>query len=184
MAKLEEIQAREREEINVTCTQQEPKPAVQPGNNEEGNSKGGRALVSPPEVFKGECDKADDFLQDFDLCWRLNCQHPAMKQPYNCVILALSYMRGSTTIRNWVKAEMKKMDKLTSMLRHHPVLYKSEQLWMEFRSDFENVFTNMTKVQDAEAALEQIHINREESIDEYISCFEDLMQKAGWGKYD
>ena len=55
---------------------------------------------------------------------------------------------------------------------------------MEFRSDFENVFTNTTKVQDVEAALEQIHIQHEESIDEYISRFEDLMQKAGWGEYD
>ena len=184
MAELEEVQAHEREEINVTRTQPEPAPAVRPGNDEEGNGKGGRALVSPPEAFKGERDKADDFLQDFDLCWRLNRQHPAMRRPYDRVMLALSYMRGSTTIRNWVKAEMKKIDELTSVSRHHPVPYESERLWMEFRADFENAFTNTTKVQDAEAALEQIHINREESIDEYISRFEDLMQKAGWGEYD
>lgn len=50
--------------------------------------------------------------------------------------------------------------------------------------DFENTFTNTTKVQDAEAALEQIHINCKESINEYISRFEDLMQKASWGEYD
>ena len=54
MAELEEIQAHEHEEINVTRTQQEPKPVVRPGNDEEGNSKGGQALVFPPEVFKGE----------------------------------------------------------------------------------------------------------------------------------
>jgi hypothetical protein len=41
------------------------------------------------------------------------------------------------------------------------------------------MFTNMTKVQNAEAALEGIHIQHEESIDQYISHFEDLMQKAG-----
>jgi hypothetical protein len=34
------------------------------------------------------------------------------------------------------------------------------------------------------AALEGIHIQRKESIDQYISCFENLMQKAGWGKYN
>ena len=107
-----------------------------------------------------------------------------MRRPYDRVILALSYMRGSTTIRNWVKAEMKKIDELTSVSRHHPILYESERLWVEFRSDFENVFTNTTKVQDVEAALEQIHINCKESIDEYISRFEDLMQKAGWGEYN
>ena len=49
-----------------------------------------------------------------------------MKRPYDRVMLALSYMRGSTTIRNWVKAEMKKLDKLTSVSHHHPVPYESE----------------------------------------------------------
>ena len=107
-----------------------------------------------------------------------------MKRPYDRVILALFYMRGSTTIRNWVKAEMKKMDELTSVSCHHPVPYESKQLWMEFRLDFENMFTNTTKVQDVKAALKQIHINCKESIDEYILCFEDLMQKAGWGEYN
>jgi hypothetical protein len=50
--------------------------------------------------------------------------------------------------------------------------------------DFDDAFTNTTKVQDAEAALEHIHIQHEEFIDQYISHFEDLMQKAGWGKYN
>ena len=42
MAELEEVQAHEREEINVTRTQPEPVPVVQPRNDEEGNGKGGR----------------------------------------------------------------------------------------------------------------------------------------------
>jgi hypothetical protein len=50
--------------------------------------------------------------------------------------------------------------------------------------DFDDAFTNMTKVQDAEAVLEHIHIQHEELIDQYISHFEDLMQKASWGEYD
>ena len=162
----------------------EPAPAVQP-RDEETNGKGGdQALVSPPEVFKGERDKAKDFIQDFDLCWRLNHQHPAMKCPYNCIMLALSYMRGSATIRNWVKHKMRKIDTLTSVANRQPILYDSKRLWTEFRSDFDDAFTNTTKVQDAEAALEHIHIQHEESIDQYITCFEDLMQKAGWGEYD
>jgi hypothetical protein len=46
----------------------------------------------PPEVFKGDQDKAEDFIQDFDLCWHLNCQHAAMKHPYDQIMLALFYM--------------------------------------------------------------------------------------------
>ena len=107
-----------------------------------------------------------------------------MKRPYDRIMLALSYMRGSAMIRNWVKHEMKKIDALTSVANRRPIPYDSERLWTEFRSDFDDTFTNTTKVQDAEAALEHIHIQREESIDQYITRFEDLMQKASWGEYD
>jgi hypothetical protein len=99
-------------------------------------------------------------------------------------MLALSYMRGNMMIQNWVKFEMRRIDAMTSMANRNPVPYESEQLWMEFQMDFDDAFTNMTKVQDAEAVLEHIHIQHEELINQYILHFEDLMQKASWGEYD
>jgi len=60
----------------------------------------------------------------------------------------------------------------------------SKCLWMEFRSDFKEAFTNTTKVQDMEAALKHICIQARETIDQYTTCFEDLIQKASWGEYD
>ena len=132
MATQEEVRQyhedKEREEVNVTRAPKEPAPAVQPREEETNGKGGGRALVSPPKVFKGEQDKAEDFIQDFDLCWRLNRQHPAMKRPYDRIMLALSYMKGSATIRNWVKHEMRKIDALTSVANRRPIPYDSKRL--------------------------------------------------------
>ena len=60
----------------------------------------------------------------------------------------------------------------------------SEQLWGEFQMEFESMFTNMTKLQDAEAALEHIRIQQGKSIDQYISHFEDIMNKANWPEHN
>ena len=98
------------EEINFTRRTgeaNEPTPEVQ---SEESPGREGKTLLSPPTPFTGERAKAEDFLQDFNICWRLNRQHPALKKPYDRVILALSFMRGNTAIRNWVRHEMAKMD--------------------------------------------------------------------------
>ena len=61
---------------------------------------------------------------------------------------------------------------------------EDERLWGIFQSEFETAFTNTTKVQDAEAALEHIRIQQGENIDQYIARFEDLMERAQWGDRD
>jgi len=147
MATLEEVQQYEQHEeaqANVTVAGREPVLVVQPGNDT--NDKGGKSLIFPPKVFTGKRAKAEDFIQDFDLCWRLNRSHPSFKQPYNQIILALSYIRGNTAIQNWVKHKMHKIDVLTSIAHMNPVPYISKHLWTEFWSDFNMAFTNMTKV--------------------------------------
>ena len=103
-----------------------------------------------------------------------------MKVLYDRVMLALSYMQGNMAIRNWVRHMMNTIDGMVSVARFSPVLVNSERLWGEFQMEFETAFTNMTKLQDTEVALEHIHIQQGENIDQYIACFEDLMDKAGW----
>ena len=169
-------------QVNVMAAGYEPTPAVQP--KEDNGTLGGKALISPPKVFTGDWSKADDFLQDFKLCWRLNQGHPAMKILYDQVMLALSYMQGNIAIRNWVRHMMNTIDGMVSMARFSPIPVTSEQLWGEFQVEFETTFTNTTKLQDTEAALEHIHIQQGENIDQYIAHFEDLMDKAGWLKCD
>lgn len=168
------------EEINVTIAPQMA-PNVPP-KEPAGTSK---ALLSPPEPFSGDRAKAEDFLQDFELCRRLNRTHPTILLPYDRVMVALSYMRGNTAVKNWVRHEMGIMDHLTSVANEKgPISYGNEKLWRRFTEDFRDAFANTTKQQDAEAALERIHVQPQESIDQYIARFEDLIDKAGWSPLD
>ena len=103
-----------------------------------------------------------------------------MKVLYDQVMLALSYMQKNMAIRNWVQHIMNTINGMVSVARFSPIPVTSERLWGEFQVEFETAFTNTTKLQDAEAVLEHICIQQGENIDQYITCFEDLMDKAGW----
>ena len=79
---------------------------------------------------------------------------------------------------------MNTINGMVSTARFSPVPVTSKQLWGEFQVEFETAFINMTKLQDAEAMLEHIHIQQGKTIDQYIAHFEDLMDKAGWLEHD
>ena len=87
-------------------------------------------------------------------------------------------------IRNWVKHVMNSIDGMVSMVQFAPVPLTSKCLWGGFQAEFEEAFTNMTKVQDTEAALEHVHIQQGKGIDQCIAHFKDLMQKANWTEHD
>jgi hypothetical protein len=57
---------------------------------------------SPPNVFDGTRDKVDSFLQAFGLYRAINRQHITMREPYNCIMMMLSYMKGPK-IDDWVQ---------------------------------------------------------------------------------
>jgi hypothetical protein len=55
---------------------------------------------SPPNVFDGTRDKVNSFLQAFGLYRAINCQHITMREPYNRIMMMLSYMKGPK-INDW-----------------------------------------------------------------------------------
>ena len=79
---------------------------------------------------------------------------------------------------------MNQIDEMIDRRRFTPLKVEDERLWGIFQSEFETAFTNTTKVQDMEAALEHIRIQQGKNIDQYIARFEDLMERAQWGKRD
>jgi hypothetical protein len=56
---------------------------------------------SPPNMFDGTRDKVDSFLQAFSLYRAINQCHITIREPYNCIIMMLFYMKGPK-IDNWV----------------------------------------------------------------------------------
>jgi hypothetical protein len=56
---------------------------------------------SPPNTFDGTRDKVDSFLQAFRLYRAINRRHITMREPYNRIMMMLSYMKGPK-IDDWV----------------------------------------------------------------------------------
>jgi len=54
-----------------------------------------------------------------------------------------------------------------------------EQLWIEFSCDFRHAFTNTASEQQAYGELASCTMGNK-TINEYITQFEHLLQKAGW----
>jgi hypothetical protein len=60
---------------------------------------------SPPNVFDGTRDKVDSFLQAFGLYRAINRQHITMREPYNCIMMMLSYMKGPKLMIGYTKRQ-------------------------------------------------------------------------------
>jgi hypothetical protein len=56
---------------------------------------------SAPSVFDGSQDKSNNFMQAFDLYRTINRQHNVFANPYNRVMMCLSYMKGPK-VNDWV----------------------------------------------------------------------------------
>jgi hypothetical protein len=63
----------------------------------------------PPSVFDGTRHKSEFFLREFKRYKRLNCTNDIMTNPYNRVIIALSYIKGPN-IDTWVDAQETLLD--------------------------------------------------------------------------
>jgi hypothetical protein len=60
---------------------------------------------SPLNMFNGTRDKVDSFLQAFGLYRAINQQHITMREPYNHIMMMLSYMKGPK-IDDWVREKV------------------------------------------------------------------------------
>jgi hypothetical protein len=94
-------------------------------------------------------------------------------------MLALSYMGGKPVIDNWIKNELKRVDARIDD-DDEPIRTTDERTWRLFQKDFDDAFTNTTKTEDAEAELERLQIQQDETVDQYIARFEDLAERADW----
>jgi hypothetical protein len=63
-----------------------------------------------PAVFTRDRLKSDTFMREFNMYKAMNDNHITMVNPYKCVVLALSLMRGPA-IEDWVDTQLKELDK-------------------------------------------------------------------------
>ena len=88
-------------------------------------------------------------------------------------------------INNWVLQQMERLYlKCNGDLANGiPPTYHTddERLWIEFSQDFKRAFANTVSEQRAYGELANCTMGNM-SIDEYITQFEHLLQKAGWDR--
>jgi hypothetical protein len=68
----------------------------------------------PPTVFTGDRTESDKFLKEFKQWRLLNRDHNEMKQLYNCILMALTYIKGPR-VDDWQEA---RLEELTSTNLH------------------------------------------------------------------
>jgi Retrotransposon gag protein len=130
---------------------------------------------SPPNVFNGTRDKVDSFLQAFGLYRAINRRHITMREPYNCIIMMLSYMKGPK-IDDWVRKKATLLETAVSNGTANP---NNEHVWNMFIEEFMEAFMDTTRWEQAMLDLINIQIKGED-LDTYISTFHHLHERAGW----
>ena len=101
-----------------------------------------------------------------------------MATPLDRIGIALSYIRGKR-VDDWVEYTLNKVDRALAQ----GVQPQHEALWNMFLRDFQLAFTNTTKVQSTHQDLLDLKM-KPGDLDSYISSFEHLRTRAGWGADD
>jgi Retrotransposon gag protein len=131
----------------------------------------GKLAGLPPTVFTGECMESDKFLKEFKQWRLLNRNHIKMKQAYNCVLMALTYIKGPR-VDDWQEAQL---DELVNS----NLVSDDKALWTNFKQKFKDAYTNSNKKRAAYDTLMTLQM-KEGDIDTYIATFDNLLAKAGW----
>jgi hypothetical protein len=130
----------------------------------------------PPSVFDGTRHKSESFLREFKRYQRLNRTNDIMTNPYNRVIIALSYIKGPN-IDTWVDTQETALD--TRVNANPPVPDTEEIHWTTFEAAFKNAWKDSAKVQTAYKQLMQLTMKGDD-IDTYIAAFDRLVLAAEW----
>ena len=133
---------------------------------------------NPPTIFSGDRSKSDDFLREFKIYRMANSQNNSMLVPLDRIGLAISFIRGPN-VNDWVEGMMTRIDRHLA----NGIDPGDERLWATFVRDFENAFTDTTKVQNAHHKLMNIKM-KGDALDDYIAEFQHLRQAVGWGTND
>jgi hypothetical protein len=131
-----------------------------------------RMMGALPEPFTGERAKAGNFIEAMKTYVHLNRRVPGFGSAMQKINLALTLMHGEK-VAGWVKNVGTALDELD------PNTDDVDELWTTFLEEFAQQYTDTQAAERARVALESLRMKAPE-IDEYISKFEELCNKAGY----
>ena len=132
----------------------------------------------PPTIFDGTCSKADKFLSEFRRYKLTNQLNDTMLKPFDRVLTALTYIRG-TNVDDWVDAQEQHLIDRMDTTKTTFVRETDEVLWTKFETAFKSAFTDTTKKQQAYNQLMKLCMQGFD-IDMYIAMFNRLALAAKW----
>ena len=148
-----------------------PIPSPLPGDEPD------LALGIPPE-FDGDRSNAIFFLTQFERFIWLNDKTRIASDPINRAAYFLYIMRGPRiTIENWVDRNSEWLDQVTS---NPDLLPEGMNAWEVLKADFKRSFEDHFGPQIAGIKLHNLHMMKEDHVDDYIANFEDLAYRAGY----
>ena len=149
-------------QINMAEAQETPE------DEEENRPIKGSLKGSPPTKFDGDRKMAKKFLNNFRMYKFLNRKNETMRIPANCIVLALTFIKGEH-VQDWAHELMKNMEEqLESTL--NPMLETNEYHWDYFKDAFRDAFTDTSEREDADNKLQTLHM-KEGNLNQFIAEF-------------
>jgi hypothetical protein len=149
-----------------------PFPQHQLSQAEEGTN----SWETPPLIFKGNRDTAEEFITQWQLYEGVNITNDLMRNAYQRAMLFLTYIQGPL-VNEWVKG-------VNAWLRGQVIrqrwLTMDERLWDKVQDSFNRQFTNVMEQENAQAKLAGGLKLERGDLDALITEFEQLVCHAGY----
>jgi hypothetical protein len=147
-----------------------PAPVVGGGGHND------KLVGNTPLIFKGERNRAEEFITQWQLYEGVNITNDLMRNAYQRAMLFLTYIQGPV-VNEWVKG-------VNAWLRGQIINQRwaptDERLWAEVFDSFNRQFANVMEQEDAQAALAKGLQLEKGDLDKLITEFEQLVRHAGY----
>jgi hypothetical protein len=138
--------------------------------------RGDKLVGNPPLIFKGDRDKAEEFIMQWQLYEGMNITNDLMRNAYQRAMLFLTYIQGPL-VNEWVKG-------VNAWLRGQVIrqrwLTTDKRLWDEVQESFNQQFANVMEQENAQAKLAAGLKLQQGDLDVLVTEFEQLVRHAGY----
>ena len=131
---------------------------------------------SPPKTFDSDCVKAKKFLIEFTNYWVMNDTNIAIANPCHQTVITLGFIKGPQ-VDSW---KAKCFRQLQEDIESGTYQQEDEDHWTEFYCEFTTQFSNIAAKKKTLCKFNACGQKAMDFIDEYITTFNELMDKLGY----
>jgi hypothetical protein len=152
------------------------KEKQKPREDEPLSSNGGNFRGKAPDVFDGDRTKSKAFISNMVVYFKINRNHPNIRNPYTRVYIALSFIKGPNVV-NWVDVQFQRVeDNLIDIAGGDEM---DSALWVDFVDQFKRAYVSTTVKESTYVKLQSLSMKGNQ-LDEYIANFTALIAELEW----